>query len=163
NVSLVNRKILSLWGVDELRSIEDLRKMTRFRLDGTPYGPTEWPITRALTDGHTTEDEEVVHVVGGVRRHMVISAVPVHDGSGQVIASVAACYDVTDMRDAMRRQQILLDEINHRVKNTLATVQSVARLTLSSSDTLQDYANGFERRLLALSAAYNVLTDNNWE
>jgi PAS domain S-box-containing protein len=163
NVSLVNRKILSLWGVEELRSIEDLRKIARFRLDGTPYAAAEWPIVRALTDGNTTEDEEVVQVVAGVRRHMVVSAVPVHDGSGQIIAAVAACYDVTEMRDAMRRQQILLDEINHRVKNTLATVQSVARLTLSSSDTLQDYANGFERRLLALSAAYNVLTDNNWE
>src|ERR1700712_4789427 len=78
-------------------------------------------------------------------------------------AAVGASYDVTEIRSAMTRQQLLLDEINHRVKNTLATVQSVARLTLSRSDTLQDYDNAFEGRLLALSAAYNLLTENNWE
>jgi PAS domain S-box-containing protein len=162
-VSLVNRKILSLWGVDDARSLEDLGKLTRFRTDGTPYPLSEWPITRALERGQVTENEEVVHEVDGTRRHMMISATPVRDGAGRMIAAVAACYDVTDLRTAMTRQQILLDEINHRVRNTLATVQSVARLTLSSSDSLQDYANSFEQRIVALSSAYNLLTDNNWE
>jgi two-component sensor histidine kinase len=163
SVSLVNQKILSLWAVDELRSLDDLNKISRFRLDGTPYPVADWPVTRALHRGEVTENEEVVHEAAGVRRHLIINAVPIRDGMGRTIAALAACYDVTDARNAMTRQQILLDEINHRVRNTLATVQSVARLTLASSDTLQDYANAFERRLVALSAAYNLLTDNNWE
>jgi two-component sensor histidine kinase len=70
---------------------------------------------------------------------------------------------VTADHEAMRRQQILLDEINHRVKNTLATVQSIARASLSSATTLKDYAAAFEQRLIALSRAYNLLTENNWE
>jgi PAS domain S-box-containing protein len=163
NAFLVNRKILELWGIEELRSLEDLDKVARFHPDGRPYSVADWPISRALRDGEVTQDELVVHEVAGTRRHMILNAVPVRDNAGHVIAAVTASYDITDLRNAMTRQQILLDEINHRVKNTLATVQSVARLTLSSSDTLQDYANGFERRLLALSAAYNLLTDNNWE
>jgi two-component sensor histidine kinase len=70
---------------------------------------------------------------------------------------------VTADHEAMRRQQILLDEINHRVKNTLATVQSIARASSSSATTLKDYAAAFEQRLIALSRAYNLLTENNWE
>jgi two-component sensor histidine kinase len=67
------------------------------------------------------------------------------------------------VESAMNRQQILIDEINHRVKNTLATVQSIARLSLTGATTLQDYAKSFDERLIALAAAYDLLTANNWE
>jgi len=162
-ISLVNRKMLSLCGVDELRSLEDRALLSYFRPDGTPYGPSELPIVRALEDGETTEGEEVLHKIAGVTRHEMINAAPVRDGTGAVIAAVSACYDVTDVQNVMKRQQILLDEINHRVKNTLATVQSIARVSLSSATTMEEYAESFERRLIALSGAYNLLTENNWE
>jgi PAS domain S-box-containing protein len=162
-MSLVNRKMLSLCGVDELRSLEDRALLSYFRPDGTPYGPSELPIVRALEDGETTEGEEVLHKVAGLTRHEMINAAPVRDGTGVVIAAVSACYDVTDVQNVMKRQQILLDEINHRVKNTLATVQSITRVSLSSATTMEEYAESFERRLIALSGAYNLLTENNWE
>ena len=63
---------------------------------------------------------------------------------------------------ALKQQKILLDEINHRVKNTLGTVQSIARLSRTSAHDLDQYVDGFEQRLLALSEAYNLLTENNW-
>lgn len=63
---------------------------------------------------------------------------------------------------ALKQQKILLDEINHRVKNTLGTVQSIARLSRSSAGDLDQYVDAFEHRLLALSEAYNLLTENNW-
>jgi two-component sensor histidine kinase len=63
---------------------------------------------------------------------------------------------------ALNQQKILLDEINHRVKNTLGTVQSIARLSRASAHDLDQYVNSFEARLLALSEAYNLLTENNW-
>jgi PAS domain S-box-containing protein len=162
-ISLVNRKMLSLCGVDELRSLEDRALLSYFRPDGTRYGLAELPVVRALDDGETIEGEEVLHKVAGLTRHEMINAAPVRDGTGAVIAAVAASYDVTDVRTGMKRQQILLDEINHRVKNTLATVQSIARVSLSSATTMEDYAEAFERRLIALSGAYNLLTENNWE
>jgi len=162
-ISLVNRKMLSLCGVDALQSLEDQALLSYFRPDGTPYALSELPIVRALEDGETIEGEEVLHQMAGVTRHEMINAAPVRDGAGAVIAAVSACYDVTDVRTAMKRQQILLDEINHRVKNTLATVQSIARVSLSSATTMEEYAEAFERRLIALAGAYNLLTENNWE
>jgi PAS domain S-box-containing protein len=162
-ISLVNRKMLSLCGVDELRSLQDRALLSYLRPDGSPYRLSELPIVRALEHGQTIEGEEMLHAVAGVTRHEMINAAPVRDGMGAVIAAVSACYDVTEVRAVMNRQQILLDEINHRVKNTLATVQSIARVSLSSATTMEDYADSFERRLIALSGAYNLLTENNWE
>lgn len=68
-----------------------------------------------------------------------------------------------DLQSVLRQQQILIDEINHRVKNTLATVQAIVRLSFSSETDIQRYAKSLEERLLSLSAAYNLLTENNWE
>jgi PAS domain S-box-containing protein len=162
-ISLVNRKMLALCGVERLRSLEDQEPFAYFRPDGGRYAAADLPIMRALKRGETIEGEEVQHEVAGARRHEIIHAAPVRDGTGEIIAAVSACYDVTDDHEAMRRQQILLDEINHRVKNTLATVQSIARASLSSATTLKGYADAFEQRLIALSRAYNLLTENNWE
>src|SRR3569833_2529387 len=67
-----------------------------------------------------------------------------------------------DLVGVLDLQKALLDEVNHRVKNTLATVQSIARMSRASSVDLEQYATAFEGRLLALSDAYNLLTENNW-
>jgi two-component sensor histidine kinase len=162
-VSVVNSKMFSLWDVKELRSIDDDAVFSRFHLDGSPYPIRDWPITQALRSGKTTEGEEAIHIVNGVRRTVAINAVPVHDQAGRIIAAVSTVYDITDLREAVRRQQVLLDEVNHRVKNTLATVHSIARLSAASAGSVKEYLAGFEQRLHALSAAYNLLTDNNWE
>jgi two-component sensor histidine kinase len=68
----------------------------------------------------------------------------------------------SELADALKQQKALLDEINHRVKNTLGTVQSIARLSRASSEDMVQYAVSFEGRLLALSEAYNLLAENNW-
>jgi two-component sensor histidine kinase len=57
---------------------------------------------------------------------------------------------------------LLLDELNHRVKNTLATVQAIAQQTLRGATTPETFAAAFESRLLALSQTHNALTDSQW-
>jgi len=59
------------------------------------------------------------------------------------------------------RQKLLLDELNHRVKNTLATVQSIAAQSLRQGDVASVRQN-FEDRLIALSQAHNLLTRDGW-
>jgi len=162
-ISLVNRRMLEMWKLDEKRSIHDQNELLWLRPDGTPYEKSEWPVIQAIRFGRHIEGQEALTKVDGKISNVVINAVPVRDGMGRIIGAVSACYDVTDLRQAMNRQQILLDEINHRVKNTLAAVQSVARLSVHSATTINEYVVAFEQRLFALSAAYNLLTENNWE
>ncbi|HEY0647359.1 PAS domain-containing sensor histidine kinase [Phenylobacterium sp.] len=66
-------------------------------------------------------------------------------------------------RQAGERQRLLINELNHRVKNTLATIQSLVHQTLRDGIVTRDARERLTERLLALSAAHNVLTRENWQ
>gem|GEM_PF-824080 len=74
---------------------------------------------------------------------------------------LTAAVDVTDRKRWEAHQRLLIDELNHRVKNTLAVVQGLAQQTFRGGDPLQA-RKAFEGRLAALSAAHNVLTRRSW-
>jgi two-component sensor histidine kinase len=83
---------------------------------------------------------------------------------------IGVVLDVSDRHEAFAavsasesRQRLLINELNHRVKNTLATVQSIADQTARRSTSLDDFRASFEARLIALSATHNVLTRSGWE
>ncbi|RDI60142.1 two-component sensor histidine kinase [Microvirga subterranea] len=69
---------------------------------------------------------------------------------------------VDELRAAVREKDLLLDELNHRVKNTLTTVQSIASQTLRNAPTMDHAFSAIESRLLALSQVHNVLTTQSW-
>ena len=71
--------------------------------------------------------------------------------------------DIAARKAAEERQRLLLHELNHRVKNTLATVQSLASQTLRNAGSLKDFGQKFASRLLALSNAHSLLTQGQWE
>ncbi|WP_052002661.1 PAS domain S-box protein [Microvirga sp. BSC39] len=85
------------------------------------------------------------------------------DAAGRVIGAAAIFRDITERKRWEEHQRLLINELNHRVKNTLATVQSVASQTLRNSRTMEEAQRGVEERLIALSRAHNVLTQENWE
>jgi PAS domain S-box-containing protein len=87
---------------------------------------------------------------------------PVRDGHGRIVGASKIARDVTEQRQARERQALLVAELNHRVKNTLATVQSIAYQTLRNCGTLAEFGSMFEARLLALSRAHSALSSANW-
>lgn len=70
--------------------------------------------------------------------------------------------DVTELKHWERRRQLLLGELSHRVKNTLAVVQSLARQTLRAADSNEDFVERFEGRLSALAASHKLLVASDW-
>ncbi|WP_404291292.1 sensor histidine kinase [Microvirga sp. RSM25] len=70
--------------------------------------------------------------------------------------------DITEQKHAEEQQRFFLDELNHRVKNTLTTVQSIASQTLRTTETSAQFKEAFEGRLLALSKTHNLLTRKSW-
>ena len=71
--------------------------------------------------------------------------------------------DISDRRRAEEQRTLLIHELNHRVKNTLATVQSIAAQTLRNAGTAQEAKEALEGRLMALARAHDVLTTESWE
>jgi PAS domain S-box-containing protein len=70
--------------------------------------------------------------------------------------------DRTETFKAQRRQRLLLDELNHRVKNTLSSVQSIAAQTFRQTRDPAAARDSFEARLLALSKTHDLLSERNW-
>jgi len=90
-------------------------------------------------------------------------ALAMRDDTGAVRRVVGAILDITARRHAEEHLKLLVNELNHRVKNTLATVQSIAIQTLRGERTVEEARSAFEARLIALSNAHNILTRENWE
>ena len=87
---------------------------------------------------------------------------PILGPDGQAWGVFVEGSDVTDRVLAERQQKLLLDELNHRVKNTLATVQSIASQTLRTAPDPAAFREAFEARLMALSATHDLLTATSW-
>ncbi|MFN6998819.1 MAG: PAS domain S-box protein [Elioraea tepidiphila] len=91
---------------------------------------------------------------------------PVLDAAGRLARRGGFARDVTAAKQAEARQSLLIGELNHRVKNTLATVQSLALQTArglaTPSDPLRRFLAEFQARLLALSRAHDILTARTW-
>ncbi|WEN14252.1 PAS domain S-box protein [Rhodanobacter sp. AS-Z3] len=91
-----------------------------------------------------------------------LSVSPVLDDDGNVIGASKIARDVTQEKLAQRQREALINELNHRVKNSLATVQSIAYQSLRYATSLDGFAETFSARLLALSKTQDLLTTGYW-
>nr|WP_274426096.1 HWE histidine kinase domain-containing protein [Chelativorans sp. YIM 93263] len=85
------------------------------------------------------------------------------DWRGNLMSVNAQILDVTERKRAEATQQLLIGELNHRVKNTLATVQAIASQTLRHSQNPEDFNASFAGRLESLARAHSLLSEANWQ
>jgi len=88
---------------------------------------------------------------------------PVCDADGVVVQHFASLVDLTVHRSAAVQSKKLIDELNHRVKNTLSTVQSIVTQALRQPADPATIRESIESRILALSRSHDLLTTANWE
>jgi two-component sensor histidine kinase len=77
-------------------------------------------------------------------------------------ALAGASRDITDRKQAEDLQRLLLNELNHRIKNTLATIQAIATQTLRSAPDLPSAREALERRIHSMAQAHDLLTLRAW-
>ncbi|MGO4704410.1 sensor histidine kinase [Microvirga sp. 2MCAF38] len=116
----------------------------------------------AMTSNNQYQDEYRIRNASGEYRWFDSRGRTFVDANNVPVYSLGVFQDVTERKRAEEQQHLLLDELNHRVKNTLATVQSIASQTLRSSGDLEHFRGAFESRLLALSKTHDVLTRSAW-
>jgi two-component sensor histidine kinase len=134
------------------------------RRTGEELAPQEWPLARSIATGEVVLAEEIGFLRGdGSRGTLEVSSAPILDGLGRIVAGVVVFSDVTERTRAERHQRLLVNELNHRVKNTLATVQSLASQTFQGEHAGEVPRRTFEGRLFALAKAHDMLTRENWE
>ncbi|MGX8011616.1 sensor histidine kinase [Mesorhizobium sp. ORM8.1] len=84
------------------------------------------------------------------------------DSEGKPTLIFGVNYDITERKLGDERQRLLLRELNHRVKNTLATVQALATQTVRHARQPSEFLEAFSARLQALGAAHSLLSDREW-
>jgi PAS domain S-box-containing protein len=88
---------------------------------------------------------------------------PVRDAGGDVVQYFASLIDLSKHKEDEVRSRMLIDELNHRVKNTLSTVQSIVWQTLRTTTDPKAIRQSIESRLFALSRSHDLLTREKWE
>jgi two-component sensor histidine kinase len=96
------------------------------------------------------------------KRSFLLSAGPLFDDSKACVGSIVTLTDITERKEAEEQQKMLVAELNHRVKNILAIVKSVASQTVRSSESLDHFATAFSGRVTALALAHDILTQTRW-
>jgi PAS domain S-box-containing protein len=88
---------------------------------------------------------------------------PVRDEGGDIVQYFASFVDLTEHKEDEAQSKMLIDELNHRVKNTLSTVQSIVWQTLRTPSDPKVIRESIESRLSALSRSHDLLTREKWE
>lgn len=142
-------------------------------LDGRPLEHAATPMARALARGAAVRGERLlVERPDGSQRICTIDADPVLDRRGAVIGVINSLNDVSDLLGrgdhdpqtrADERQKALTDELNHRVRNTLAAVQCLAAQMLPRAGVPSPAFDAFAARLLALSRTHDELSAASWQ
>jgi PAS domain S-box-containing protein len=86
----------------------------------------------------------------------------VRDPSGQPVRYSGVDIDITERKRLEEQQKLLVAELNHRVKNTIATIQSIAQQSLATGRPLEEARDAFLSRLQALAHAHGLLTASEW-
>lgn len=118
---------------------------------------------QSLKTGAPFDAESRIKRRDGAYRWVRSRAYPRLAGDGSICLWYGTTEDIHEHHQAEEHQALLINELNHRVKNTLATVQAIASQTLKGDISLAEARARFEARLLALSRAHNLLTEENWE
>jgi PAS domain S-box-containing protein len=134
------------------------------------------PVTILVPPDRQNEEGGILERIAGgehvdhyetIRRHkngtlidVSLSVSPIKDATGRVIASAKIARDITERKRAHERQNLLLHEIKHRIKNSLATVQAIVNQTLPGISP--EERDELEGRLQALARAHDLLTLEHW-
>jgi len=112
---------------------------------------------------HIAHYETVRLAKDGRRLNISLSVSPVLDKTGRIIGASKIARDVTEKKRVEAIQRVLIEELNHRVKNTLAMTQAIASQSLRHARSASDFVESFTGRVQALAKAHSLLTDRKLE
>ena len=120
-------------------------------------------IEKAVAGSHEDDPEICYRRKDGSQFWASLSVSPVKDEQGKIVQHFASLVDLTSFKAEQATCKLLIGELNHRVKNTLATVQSVVRQGLKAATDPAVIRESIESRIFALSRSHDILSRENWK
>lgn len=162
----VNGNVEDMMGYtqDEVTNMAPGEARARVHPDDLSKLLSRYDILEAKPDGHVVEVELRIRNKSGGYRWLLDRTVAFERAAdGTVTHTLTAAIDITERKQAQERLELLVNELNHRVKNSLAIVQAIASQTFRGEGVGDERRHAFESRLMALSSVHNLLTRDNWE
>jgi two-component system CheB/CheR fusion protein len=121
------------------------------------------PLQRARQTGAAVPAwHGILRSSSGGRTHVMISATPLLGDDGNVRGAIAAIVDMSQHKQAEKHQQLLLAELQHRVKNILATISSLATRMARTAGSVEDFHSSFLSRIAAMARVHDLLVTGAW-
>ena len=147
--------------------------------DGNPIGQIFAdiiPLVFRDTTGILQADDMIAMVIAGTPlqgieataskapkvKDYLVSAAPLRIAGDRISGAVVTMVDLSLRKAAEKQQNLLMRELDHRVKNTLALVVSISSRTASNTDTVQAFQKAFSGRIQALAATHTLLLERSW-
>jgi hypothetical protein len=119
----------------------------------------EKEILARIKRGEHVDHYETVRVAKDGRTiDISLTVSPLRDKSGTVIGASKVGRDITERKQTEQLQRLLMNELSHRVKNTLATMQAIVSQSLRRAKNLTDFGSSLSGRVQALARAHDLLT-----
>jgi len=123
----------------------------------------EEKILAELRAGKRIDHFETVRIAkDGGRVDVSLTVSPVRDKLGNIIGASKVARDITGRKQAEEMQRLLVNELNHRVKNVLASVQAIAQHTLRKTKDPEEFASSFAGRIQSMARVHTLLTSSAW-
>lgn len=156
----LNQMLRNFWGVSE-------HQVLQFDWSQTLHPHDRAAVASRVADAlaRRRSFELTARYLDAKGRYRVLDtrAQPRFSALGEFVGMIGANVDMTDRHEAERARELLVDELNHRVKNTLSIVQAIAHQTFRRDADPIKGRQAFEGRLIALGHAHDLLTQTSWE
>ena len=128
--------------------------------DGRPLPHDQCPMAIALREGRPIRNAEAVaERPDGTRVPFIPYPTPLRDGAGKIVGAINMLVDVSERKQAETQQRILLNELNHRVKNNMQMLQILldAGARRAKSPDAREVLEEASGRVFAMASAQRVL------
>jgi len=128
--------------------------------DGTPMAHADCPMAVAVREERPLRGlEAIAERPDGTRVPFAAAPTPLFDAAGKLVGAVNMLIDITDRKRAEDQHALLVRELHHRVKNTLATVQAIMGSTARSARTIEEFRDAIIGRIGSLAKTHLLLSD----
>jgi PAS domain S-box-containing protein len=127
------------------------------------HGEEQEILARLKRGEHIRHYETIRAAKDGRLLNISVTVSPLRDRFGRIVGASKVARDITERKQAEELQRLLIDELNHRVKNTLATIQAIASQSLGRAKSPEDFVASFSGRVQALSRAHGMLTETKMQ
>ncbi len=153
------------------RTLSDLQN--RYVFDAFPESPDRMALFKSAFERALAGEANVLTTEpfsvpapdepSGVRNIVwTCSHTPIADDGGEIAFVLQNAVDVTAKHQADRHSEVLLRELDHRVKNSLATIQAIARQSMVETKTMKEAHDDFSARIGAMAHVHDLLVGDKW-